>query len=259
MKKYLRELNRRKDLLVYLVMSGLKAEHRNTFLGYFWWILDPLLGVVVYYFLVGIVLGRGGEDFAPFLVIGLVVFRWFKSTVKSSSKAIAKNSGIITQVYLPKAIFPLGSTLTQLINFSFGLIVIAIFLAFFRIVPGIEVVWLPFIMLIQLIFHIAISLVVGYICVFIKDIENIISHVMRILRYLSPVIWEGGRLRNTSYSWIVDINPFSYLLDGYRNVLMYNSLPDFSRLLLMGLVSIVVIIYMLHFYSRNEHKIIKVL
>src|SRR5690625_3120715 len=72
MKQYIEDIKKRKDLLLYLVKSGLKAEHRNSYLGYFWWLLDPLLNVAVYYFLVVIILGRGGPDFPVFLVIGLV-------------------------------------------------------------------------------------------------------------------------------------------------------------------------------------------
>lgn len=259
LKEYLAEMYKRKDLMIYLVISGLKAQHRNTVLGYFWWLLDPLLGVLVYYFLVVIVLDRGGPDYAPFLVIGLVVFRWLSSTVNSSAKAIVGKSGIITQIYLPKALFPLGACMTQTINFAFGLVIITAFLSYHRFFPGQEVVWLPFIMVIQFLFHMAIGLVFGYICVFIRDIENIISYIMRIMRYVSPVIWEGGRLRNTSYAWVVDVNPFTYLLDAYRNVLMYNSLPDFSKLISIGIVSLAVIAFMIYYYSQHEHKIIKAL
>lgn len=70
MKSYIQEILKRKDLLYYLIKSGLKAEHRNSYLGYFWWLLDPLLNVVVYFFLVVIVLGRESDDFnyAVFLV-----------------------------------------------------------------------------------------------------------------------------------------------------------------------------------------------
>src|SRR5690554_7818504 len=102
MKKYLREIYRRKDLLVYLVFSGLKAEHRNSFLGYFWWVLDPLLRVAIYYFVVGLLSGRGGIDFVGFLVVGMIGWRWFSSSMSRSAKAITGKSGIISKVYLPK-------------------------------------------------------------------------------------------------------------------------------------------------------------
>ncbi|WP_353894457.1 ABC transporter permease [Proteinivorax hydrogeniformans] len=258
MKKYIDSIIQRKDLLSYLIISGLKSKHRNTFLGYFWWLLDPLLSVFVYYFLVVIVLGRGGPDYPAFLVIGLVVFRWLKSTVSGSAKSISSKSGIITQVYLPKAILPIGESITQLINFIFGLAVIAVFLLFYGIIPGVEVIWLPFIILVQLLFHMAISLFMGYVCVFIRDIENIITHLMRIMRYASPVIWEADMLPE-GYEWIGTINPFSHLLNAYRNVLMYGELPNFTQLIILGLGSMAVIAFMLYFYNKNEHKIIKVL
>jgi len=159
---------------------------------------------------------------------------------------------------LPKAIFPLGSTMTQLINFTFGLVVVAAFLAFYRIVPGSEVLWLPFIMAIQVLFLSAISLLLGYYSVFVRDIENVLGHLMRLWFYSSPVIWETGRLPD-HYQWILQINPASAFLMGYRNILMYGTLPDFRMLYFLALVSIAIIVFMFYFYSLNEHKIIKAL
>ena len=212
----------------------------------------------VYYFLRVVVLGMEGEAIGAFLIIGLLAWKWISSAVNTSSKSISGKAGIITQVYLPKAIFPFGSTMTQLINFTFGLIVVAFFLAFYRIMPGPEALLLPLIMGIQFIFLSAISLVLGYYSVFVRDIENVLTHIMRFWFYSSPVIWETGRLPER-YFWIVDLNPASAFLMGYRNILMYGTLPDFSKLFTIGLISLLVIAYMVYFYNLNEHKIIKVL
>ncbi|WP_404429375.1 ABC transporter permease [Sutcliffiella horikoshii] len=262
MQNYLLEMRKRKDLLFYLVKSGLKAEHRNSYLGYFWWLLDPLLGVLVYYFLVGIILGRGGEDYAVFLVIGLVAWRWTNITVNSSAKAITRYSSIINQVYMPKSIFPLTISFTQLINFTFGLVVIALFLIFYGIIPGWQILYLPLIMFIQLVFLMAISLFLSYVCVFIRDIDNVLTHVTRIWFYASPVIWEGTRhtgLDNVWIEWVLKLNPFAHILTAYRDILMYQDSPQFTGLLIIGGLSILVIIGMIYYYSKNEHKIIKAL
>ncbi len=258
LKKYFHELLNRKDLLVYLVTSGIKAQYRNTFLGYVWWILDPLLMGLVYYFLRVVILGMEGDYVGAFLVIGLVAWKWIASAIGSSAKSITGRSGIITQVYLPKALFPVGTTMTQAINFTFGLVVIALFLAIYRLVPGIEILWLPVIMAIQFMFLAAISLVVGYYATFVRDIDNVLSHVMRFWFYGSPVIWEAGRL-GPQYQYIIEANPASAFLMGYRNILMYHTPPDWQRLFLIGLVSFAVIIYMIYFYHHNEHKLIKAL
>ncbi len=258
MNEYLRELFKRKDLLIYLVTSGLKAQYRNTFLGYLWWILDPLLMGAIYYFLRVIVLGMEGDNVGAFLIIGLVAWHWINSSLKGSTSSITGRSRIITQVYLPKAIFPFGVNLTQLINFSFGLVVVTIFLAFYRIVPGSELLWLPVIMIVQFIFLSALSLVVAYLCMFIRDIDNVLSHFMRLWFWSTPVIWESDRLPE-QYSFIVDINPASVFLLSYRNILMYGTAPEGSKLLLIGVLSCLLTIYMIYYYHLNEHKIIRAL
>lgn len=256
MKQYLAEILKRKDLLLYLVKSGLKAENRNSYLGYFWWLLDPLLNVVVYYFLVVIILQRGGENYAVYLVIGLVVWRWMNTTVNTSAKAITKYASIINQVYLPKVIFPLAVSSTQLFNFSFGLVVVAVFLGIFGVVPGWHIIFLPLIILIQLVFLLAISMFISYICVFVRDIDNILTHILRMFFYASPVIWMGSRLPE-EYNWVVAINPVATILDAYRDVLMYHSIPDFFKLGIITVLSLAGIIIMVYYYSKNEHKIIK--
>ncbi|GEL08356.1 ABC transporter permease [Salisediminibacterium halotolerans] len=258
MRTYLLEIFKRKDLLFYLVRSGLKAEHRNSFLGYFWWLLDPLLNVVIYYFLVSTILGRGGENFAVFLVIGLVAWRWISTTINTSSKSILKYSSIINQVYMPKSMFPLAFTFTQLFNFGFGIIVVAIFLVVYGIMPGWEVIFLPLIIIVQLILLIAVSFILAYVTIFIRDMEHLLSHVTRVFFYSSPIIWEGGRLPD-EYQWVVEINPVAIIIESYRDILMYQQMPNFTGLFVITVVSALVLFGMLKYYSNNEHKIIKAL
>ena len=258
MKKYLKEIAKRKDLLIYLVKSGLKAEHRNSYLGYFWWLLDPLLNALVYYFLVVVILGRGGEHYGVFLIIGLVAWRWTSSVISSSSRSIVSQAAIINQVYLPKAIFPMTRTVSQMVNFFFGLLVVAIFLAAYGIVPGWHVLYLPLVILVQLLLMLSISLVVAYLCVFVRDLDNIMGHITRVWFYASPVIWEGGKLP-PEYQWIVKWNPFAYILDGYRNILMHHQKPDLLSLFIVGTIAFLATILIIVYYSRYEHKIIKAL
>lgn len=259
MKSYLQELLKRRDLMIYLVISGLKSQHKNSFLGYFWWLLDPLLGTLIYYFVVVILFERGGgPDFGVYLVVGMIVWRSISSTLGSASRSILSRSGIITQVYLPKANLPLGAVLTQLINFGFGLIVIGIFFVVLRIVPGLTILWLPFIILMQFFFMVAIALPVAYLSVFVRDMENVITHVTRLWFFGSPVIWRvemiPERLR-----WLLEINPMAYFLGSYRDALIYRSAPDVTALLVIGMGSLLVSVAMIYCYSRYEYRMIKVL
>ncbi|SHF75805.1 ABC transporter permease [Ornithinibacillus halophilus] len=258
MKKYIQEMLMRKDLLIYLVKSGLKAEHRNSYLGYFWWLLDPLLNVLVYYFLVVIVLQRGSENYPLFLVIGLVVWRLISSGISASSKSILRYSSIINQVYLPKAIFPMSFILSQLFNFLFGLVVVGAFLLIYGVIPSWEIIFLPLLIVVTMLFLFAIGLVLGYINVFVRDIDNVLTYVTRVLFYASPIIWEGGRL-GPKFSWAIDYNPIAVIVESYRAILMHGTIPNFTGLGIILLISLVIIVIMINHYSKNEHKIIKAL
>ena len=138
MKAYINELLKRTDLIKYLVVSGLKSQNKNSYLGFFWWLLDPLLQVVIYYFVVVIIFQRArGADYGIYLATGLIAWRWMATSISTATRSIISQSGIITQVYLPKVTFPLCTVLSQMINFGFGLIVIALCFVFFQIMMNV--------------------------------------------------------------------------------------------------------------------------
>lgn len=242
--------------MLYLVISGLKAQHRNTMLGYLWWLLDPLLGVAIYFFVVSVVFGRGGADYAITLAIGLTVWRWLHSTVVSGVRSITTQAGIISQVYLPKAIFPLGAAVAQLINFGFGLLVVAIVLLLFKRIPGANVLWLPYIVVVQFLLLAAMALPLAYAAVLVRDMDTLIGHFLRLWFYASPVIWTADTIP-VKWRWLIMLNPMAHILEGYRRVLMYNESPDILVLLILGMGSLGLTGFMLLFYSNNEHRLVK--
>ena len=258
MKRYVLELHRRRDLIAYLVTSGLKAQHRNAVLGYLWWLLDPLLGVLIYYFVVAILFGRGGEGYGPYLIVGMVVWRWLGSTIGAASGTIVRQAGIVTQVYLPKIVFPVTEAMTGLVNFGFGLLVVAIIFLAWSIRPGLAVLWLPCIALVQLLFTMALASIVAYVGVFLRDAETMMSHVVRIWFFASPVIWQVDLIPEGA-RWLLDLNPIAHLLTAYRDVLIGNQGPSPGPLVALGILSLAVLMGMTFIYSRYEHRMIKVL
>jgi len=256
--QYLEEVRRRKDLLLYLVSSDLRAQHRNTFLGYLWWLLDPILNLIIYYFVVGIVFRRGGPDYILHLIVALSVWRWFQATLTTATRSIVSRASIISQVYLPKVIFPLSTALTQAVNFGFSLIVVFIFILLAGRVPGLELVWLPLVIGAQLIFTIALALPLAYISVFVRDMDNLTQHLMRLWFYASPVVWTVDFIPQ-AWLWVVNINPMAYFLSAYRNILLYQRAPNVVALLSIASLSLACVVCTGYFYSRNEHRMIKVL
>lgn len=259
MKAYINELLKRTDLIKYLVMSGLKSQNKNSYLGFFWWLLDPLLQIVIYYFVVVIVFQRArGADYGIYLATGLIAWRWMATSIATATRSIISQSGIITQVYLPKATFPLCTVLSQMINFGFGLIVVALCFVFFQVKPGLANIWLPFVVSIQFLFLLALSMLIAYFSVFVRDMELLVTHLLRLWFYGSPVIWYVDMVPE-SVRWILHMNPVTTFLMSYRSIMINNAAPDVTALMWIGILSSISIYLLLYLYANYEHKIIKAL
>src|SRR5699024_10558277 len=126
----------------------------------------------------------------------------------------------------------------QLINFLFGTVVIALFLFLYGIMPTWRIVYFPVILIVTLAFLLAVGSVLGFFTVFVRDIDNLLGHVIRIFFYASPIIWEGGRLP-PEYGIFVAINPIAIIVNSYRDILMYHQTPNFISLGIIFVLSII--------------------
>ena len=100
--RFLRDLRKYWDYTKQSAKAELKAEVASSYLNWLWWILDPLLFMMVYTFISEVVFGRGGKFFPAFVLIGLTIWNFFNRIVQGSVKLVKKNSAIVSKVYLPK-------------------------------------------------------------------------------------------------------------------------------------------------------------
>src|SRR5690606_21854583 len=94
------------DLMFYKAYAELRAEATRAYLGFLWWFLEPVLFLAIFYAIFETGLRRGGAAFVPFLLCGLVPWKWFASTVMGCANVMSRNYGIIQQVYVPKLVLP---------------------------------------------------------------------------------------------------------------------------------------------------------
>lgn len=198
------------------------------------------------------------EYVGAFLIIGLVTWKWITSVLTQSARSISSKAGVITQVYLPKAIFPISTVFSQLANYVFSIPIIILFLAIYQLVPTVNILWFPLIVAVQIMFLTAIALILAYLCMFIRDVENLITYVTRFWFWMSPVIWEIDRIP-AEYRYLIKYNPAATFINSYRDILMYKTSPDWQNLFIIGLISLAVSFYMVYFYSRHEQKLIRAL
>lgn len=254
----MKDLRKYKDYLSHNIRVNLKLKVSNTMLGYLWWLLDPLLQMMIYSIVVVFIFQRGQPNFPVFVFCALLSWKWFNSTIMYSSTCIKSNLGILNQVYLPKFILPLQETIVNLIKYLFGFIILVIMLAIYRIAPTIHFFEVIIVIAINFLFVFAVSVVVAHYGVYLKDLKNLLSHFLRIWWYLSPGIYSMSLIPE-QYRWIFWFNPNTALFESYRNVIMYGKSPMYGLLLIWGVISVIIIVFglkKLYKFDRTYSKVV---
>ena len=224
----LRELKLYRNLLRNLVIRDLKARYKNSVLGILWSILNPLFLMVVFTILFSVLVNNQIRDYPIFVLTGLIPWNFFSGSLTSGTVSIVGNSGIIKKVYFPREILPASVVLSNLVNFLFAFLVLIVFLYLFGIGLTVHALWVPAILLTQLILTLGLCLLLGSLTVFYRDVLMILEVVLLGWFFLTPVFYslelfgETVTVMGQTFDpaqvmrWL---NPMASIIDGYRTVL----------------------------------------
>lgn len=194
------------------------------YLGVLWWVLEPLLYVSVFYIVFGLGFRQTSPIFVPFLLCGLIVWKWFDSTVRTASGTIAQSVGIMSQVYLPKVVFPLITVCTNWLKFLIILGVFLLFLHFYGIAAQASWLWLLVLIPLQLAFVTCAAVLAAGLVPVVPDVGHAINYGMTFLFFASGIFFDiadmGAHARD-----ILWFNPALQLIEMYRDVLLHGRAP----------------------------------
>ena len=266
-KRFFADLKKYKNYVSYATLSELKSEVAGSFLSWLWWILDPLLYMLVYSFVAEIVFGKGTPAFPVFVFIGLNCWHFFSKSVKASVRLITTKKGIVTKVYVPKHMF----ILEKMGVFGFKMCVSFILTIIFMIIYQVPVTWnlLMMIPLFMLLFIItfAVSIVIMHFGVFIEDLTNVVTVVLQLGFYLSGVFYSIEDRLAKSYPWISDIllncNPVALIMSDMRQAMMGSVLGSggfhFIALGVWAVIGLVVSIIGIRVIYKFENSYVKII
>ena len=246
-------------MIVFRVGAELKAEASRYFLGVLWWILEPIIYMGVFYLLfAGGIRGTSqGGDFIVFLLIGLIFWKWFASSVQLGSNSLIANKGIIEQVQVPKWMFPAISFGNSTAKFLFTLVVLLIFLLTYGVTWQITILALPLLIGIQAILALGVSIFLASVVPFIPDLKYLISNAIILMFFLSGVFFSIERFPDNIKKWLY-LNPMLTLIESYRDILIYFQWPNWSSIGLIALFAILLFIFSLWHINRLSYTYSKV-
>lgn len=260
MKRFLNDFKRYKNYIKYATVSDIKNEITNSYLGWLWIVLEPLLFMLIYSFVSVIVFGRGETYFAAFMCIGLSIWKFFQKSVVSSVKLVAANKDIVTKVYVPKFVLLLINMFSDFIKMliSFGLV--AIFMIYYGVPLSFYILYVIPIFIILFIVTFGISLFLMHSGVFVTDLRNVMPLVMRMVFYMSGVFYSLATRVPAPYgNLLLNFNPVAFLISDCRNILLYNTAPNYILMVVWLLIGIVLTILGLKVVYKYENTYVKVM
>ena len=250
--KVFKNLYNYRELLKTNVKKEIRGKYKNSFLGVLWSFLNPLLQIAVYAIVFPLILRNTQENYVIFLCCGLIPWTFFSTAISRSAFTMVENGNILKKVYFPREILPISVVTSEAVNFLISTIIIFAFVLFSGLGITKYVLLYPIVFLAQYLLLIAISFIVSSICVYIRDLQHFIGIFLQLLFYATPIVYAADTIPE-NFKWIVNINPMTYVINGYRDIFYNQTMPNINSLLiLIGIVLVAIIIGYLIFNKLQK-------
>ena len=246
-------------LLQNLITRDFKLKYRRSVLGVAWSVLNPLLTCLVMWAVFGALFnqrGDGIEDFPLFLIIGQLMFNFFRESTSMAMESVLKNGPLLRKVYIPKYIFPLEKCCFALVNFFFSLVA----LFFVALVTwshiSLRTVLLavyPIVML--FVFSLGVGLILSTMYVFVRDIMHIWEVFCTLLVYGSAIFYDPSQMASWMQA-VINLNPIYWYITAVRSCVMWGTGLTLNMVLIPFLCSALSLGIGVYVFKKNQDKFV---
>jgi lipopolysaccharide transport system permease protein len=255
---YLRDAWRYRYLAQHLAGADLRARFRGSYVGGIWLLLNPLIFTAIFSLVFGVIFGQPLKDYAPYVLMGVVVWELVAGIVSMSTQSILSAEGYLKQARIPQIIFCLRTagylTICFLNAFLAVLIVNMILVDGFN--PLLAVFWLSALLPVALVFLVPIGVIGAVANTRFRDYQQLIGHVIMVLYYVSPVFIPRKEFERPQLQFFTDMNPLTSLLDLFRDTILYGGLPSWHDVLLVLLFAAIFWIIAIIALAKTERNTI---
>lgn len=250
------QLWQKRTLVTLWTRNNVRSRYAQAVLGIIWVVLLPLAQAVIMAFVFSqlVRIPVGDVPFVSFYLAALVPWTFINNGVNQGAVSILGQMPLINQVYFPREILPLVKLGELAVDALFTFVALIVVNAIVGIYPNLNWIFLPLLTGIALLGTFGIVLFLSVLTVFIRDIPQLVFVSMQLLFYLSPIIYPVSFIPE-QLRWIVMLNPLVPLIQGYRDVLVFNVPVDIVSLFYPLVFSVAVFYVGFAFFKANERRL----
>lgn len=279
MRTQLRELWAFRELLISMVEREIRIRYKNSFFGFFWSLLNPLITIAVMTLVFKYLLGNPMPSFSAYILAAYLPYMFFQLAVMDSAQSVLSALPVVRKTYFPREILPLAPILSNFLHFVMAIGVFFVFrLVVWALMPGAfpitpQVLWLPLLLVIQLALTLGVGLIVSALNTFYEDVKYIVGVLLYLLFFLCPIMYFSETVVHAPAAqkapWVAPLyhlNPVANLCTAYRKILVparpvwvdgknVDPLPmDWPMLGVTALTSVAILILGYHIFNRLKPR-----
>jgi len=233
-----------------LAKAEFKLRNEDSYIGIFWYLLNPILMFLLLFLIFSDRLGNNIPYYSLYLLLGLVMFNFFQSTTTQSIKSIIENNGIIKSINFPRESLVFGTLFSNIFSHFFEIILFFLAALLFSI-SLIGIFYYFIIFFFFCFFVMGISLILSSLEVYFRDLDNIWMFVSRMIMLGTPIFYAiSGQIR---LFYINLFNPIYFFITAARDLIIYNRLPELW--LILGLIGYSILYFIMGVLVFNRLKI----
>ena len=221
-KNYWKDLWRYRELFYILSWRDIKVRYKQTIIGIAWSVIRPLLTMMIFTFIFGEIArfpAPEGVKYSILVFAGLLPWQFFATGMSEASNSLIGNERLISKVYFPRMIIPASSVITSLVDFMISLFLMAGLLIIYKVVPSINLVFLPLFILMAFFASFGVGLWLTSLNVKYRDFKHVVPFLVQLGMYLSPVGFtsvKASEIIPEKFRLLYYLNPMAGVIDGFR-------------------------------------------
>lgn len=247
----------------YSVVSAkaqLKSEVANSYLNWIWWILDPVCFMLIYTFIFGYVFNSRELYFPIFIFIGLSMWDFFNRTITQSVKIVKNNKAIVSKVYLPKYVLVMTKIWVNGFKMMISFGIVGLMMLWWRVPVNLSFLYCLPTLAVLMVFTFACSIHLLHFGVYVEDLSNVVTIVMRFVFYLTGVFYDvAGRIAAPYGEALNKYNPMAFLLTSMRQAMIYEKIPNRKLLIVWFVISVLLAAWGIRRIYKEENSYVKVM
>lgn len=247
----LHELIEYRSMVFNMVKRDIRGRYKGSLLGFLWNFVLPLMQIIVYILVFTIIFRQNIEHYYVYLIVGMVPWFMFSDSVNYGSGSVVDNSQLITKIYFPRSVIPVSIVISKLVNFAISMVfVFIVLIAGGHGLDPIALIGLPLAVACLFLFSMGLTMILAALNVYMRDVQYLVSVILMMLIWMTPIMYVHSFVDNDFFQMILAINPLTYIVELFQDVLYWKVLPSWDIALIATVESLVALCAGMYVYAK---------